>query len=342
MRFAKQCITILLTTCWVLFAFGCSSEAPKKGGDASTKEKTEQFVAFNGGPTGGTFNFFANKMSSIISKDVEWLNLRVRASSGSAENLRDLHNSKSDMGIVYAGDGFLGRNGKLPEDSMVYDKVYSMAFLYGAPAQLVVHSDSSILSLNDLKGKIVAIGNSGSGAALSAERFFKGVGLWGSMTVRKVGYAAAADAFLAGEIDAFWVLVGYPNSSVVQAASQGGVRLLNLHDWALREGIYETYPFYTRVVIPAGTYAGQNEDVVTFQDASMWCVRAGASADAVYESLKTIYSEKGLSAMSSAHKAARDMAVRVGVLGLSIPLHPGAHRYWNEQGVDIPSQLLFY
>lgn len=337
----KIILTIILGLS-MLLSFGCSTDS-EEGTDGTTSgqgEKKKHFLAFGGGPTGGTFNFFANKMASIISVNYEWLDVSPKGSGGSAENLRTLNKNAIDIGIVYSGDAFLGRNGKLPNDTTRYDKVRTMSFLYGAPAQLVVRKDSGIKSAHNLEGKVVAIGNPGSGAALSAERFFKHMGLWDKMEHRNLGYSQAAADFTDKRIDAFWVLVGYPNSSIIEAASHTPINILNVHEDAVKSGFYEIYPFYSKVVIPKDTYEGQDSDIITFQDSSLWCASEVINEETVYDCLKAVYSKKGLTDMVTAHKAAKNMSIQNGIKGASIPLHPGAIRFWKEQGLDIPANLL--
>lgn len=338
----QRCLKVFTTLLFIaslLLSLGCSSDQ-SGGRPASDAKQQKRFLAFGGGPTGGTFNFFANKMASIISAQYDWLNISPKGSGGSAENLRTLNLNGIDVGIVYSGDAFLGRNGKLPHDSMHYDKVRAMSFLYGAPAQLVVRKDSGIKSAFDLQGKVVAIGNPGSGAALSAERFFRHLKLWDKISPRKQGYSQAATDFVARKVDAFWVLVGYPNSSIIEAASHTPIALVDLHKDATKAGFYDLYPFYSRVEIPANTYDGQDEPVTTFQDSSLWCASEKLDAKIVYDCLKAIYSEQGLKDMVTAHKAAKHMSIPTGIKGASIPLHPGAVKFWQEQGLDIPAQLL--
>jgi TRAP transporter TAXI family solute receptor len=331
----------LLATLSLLLAAGCSSEpGPDKGDSPAQKQIQKKYLAFGGGPTGGTFNFFANKMSSIVSARHGRLVVSPKGSGGSAENLRSLDKDAVDLGIVYSGDAFLGRTGGLPSDGTSYDGVRALSFLYGAPAQLVVRADSGIRSAMDLTGKVVAVGNPGSGAALSAERFLRHLGLWDKLEHRSLGYSQAATDFVDRKIDAFWLLVGYPNSAIIEAAGRIPLRLIDLHDDAVSSKFYETYPFYTEVDIPAGTYEGQDEAVRTFEDASLWCASAVIDEQTVYDCLWAVYSPEGLKEMAVAHEAARDMTVANGLRGVSIPLHPGAVRFWKEQGLTIPDDLL--
>jgi len=338
-------VPLLILACTLFVMPGCSSEPsgkPEKAASpASGKEQPrKRFLAFGGGPTGGTFNFFANKIASVVSATDEGLDIAPRGSGGSAENLRSLNKNGVDMGIVYSGDAFLGREGRLPGDPVHYDKVRAMGFLYGAPAQLVVRADSDIHAVRDLEGRSVAVGNPGSGAALAAERFLRHLGLWDKMKIRHLGYSQAAQDFADKHIDAFWVLVGYPNSAVIEAASLTPIRLLDLHAEAKASGFYDQYPFYAEVEIPGGTYAGQDGPVDTFQDAALWCASASLDESVVYDSLKAIYSDAGIEALAQAHKAARDMSAKSGLRSVSIPLHPGAVRFWKERGLAVPPELL--
>lgn len=332
----------LIAACalWLL-AQGCSTE-PQAKPRAPQKQPEERSLTltFNGGPQGSTFNYFANKMASLISDEVGWLDIQTKSSGGSVDNLLALCSGRADMAIVYAGDAFLGRIGKLHCPETKYVDARALAFLYGAPAQLVVRLDSGINTVLDLRGKSVAVGNPGSGAAVSAEQFFRHLDLWKLIDHRALGYSEAAEDFVQGRVDAFWVLDGYPNAAVIEAATHTPVRVLDLHEAAMVTGFYQLYPFYTQATIPEGTYAGQDEPVHTFQDSALWCARVGLNEHAVQQSLDAVFSEKRLADLRHTHRAAWEMSLENGIRNLSIPLHPGAVRFWSEHGQDIPPILM--
>jgi hypothetical protein len=258
---------------------------------------------------------------------------------GSAENLKRMNSGDIDFGIVYSVDLWLGNRGELPEDNKKYTKVKPMSYLYGAPAQLVVLKGSGVTDVRKLEGKKVAVGNAGSGAALSAQRFFESLGLWDKISPQFLGYSAAASALSDKKIDAFWVLVGYPNSSIIEASTSNDIALLDLNAAAKESGFYDKFPAYSPTKIPAGTYKGQDQDVQTFQDSTLWCARADLDAETVYQALKVTYSAEGLDHMVKAHKAASEMSVKTGLDGIPLPLHKGADRFWTEQGLKIPDNI---
>jgi hypothetical protein len=296
-------------------------------------------IKIGGGPTGGTFNTFTNAMAVYVPK----VNPNIQASSvgsgGSVENLKRIHNGESDFGLCYAVDSSLGYIGKLPQDPVKYDNIRSMGYLYGAPAQLVVGADSGVKSAMDLKGKRVALGNAGSGAAASAERFFRHIGLWDNFNPDFLGYSQAASAFQDGKIDAFWVLVGYPNRSIIEAAVQVKIALVDVGVDAEKTGFYKEYA-YSPMTIPAGTYGKGMPATKSFQDSCILTTSKDKPEDLVYTIMKTLWSKEGMEAMVMAKKSFKEMTLENGFTGASVPLHPGAVKFWKEQGKEIPANLM--
>jgi hypothetical protein len=299
--------------------------------DAGAKER----LAFSGGPEGGTFQYFSNGIASRLSKNIENLEVSNMASAGSLENLRRVNSGEADFGIVYSGDTYLGRNGKLTQDDKEYKKVLAMAYLYGAPAHLIVKADSGINKVEDLVGKRVAVGGPGSGAAGSAQRYFTSLGLWDKMNVEFIGYSKAASALGDNLIDAMWVFAGYPNSSVIQAAASNKIKLLDVVEAAEKSGFFQEYPFYTKLNIPAGTYSGVDYETPSFQDSALWVAGEHVQGDMVYNALADIFSKEGLAYMVKVKSTAKAMSVDDGLKGIVTPVHPGAVKFWEEKGLTI-------
>jgi hypothetical protein len=293
--------------------------------------KTAQVYKFSGGPSGGTFQYYASAVSTLAKK----IKYRVLASSsgGSIENVRTVNSGKSSFGVAYSGNVFDALKGKLVNDTKKYENVRTVSFFYGAPAQLIVKKKSGITSPKELIGKRVGIGNAGSGAAASAEIFFKAIGIWDKIDKDFLGYRAAADAFNNGQLDAFWIFAGFPNASVLEAALQSDVLLLDTYKIGKESGLFTENPYFNKVVIPANTYSGQDEPVNTFQDAALWITNANVPEDVVYSLLKKVYSEDGLKYMIEVHNSAKVMTIENGINGIVTPLHPGAEKFWKEKGL---------
>jgi len=292
-------------------------------------------LAFSGGPEGGTFQYFSNGISIRLSKDMPNLDVSNMASAGSLENLRRVNSGEADFGIVYSGDTYLGRNGKLTKDDNKYVNVHAIAYLYGAPAHLVTLKSSGINAVADLAGKRVAVGDAGSGAASAAQRYFTALGLWDKMTPEFLGYSKAAEALGDKMIDAFWVFAGYPNSSVIQAAASNEIKLLPLVEAGQKAGFFDEFPFYTNLTIPKGTYSGVDYDVPSFQDSALWVAGAHVKPEVVEAALADIYSPEGLAYMVKVKSTAKSMSVESGLNGIVTPIHAGAEKFWTSKGLSV-------
>ena len=301
-------------------------------------EKTR--LGFGGGPEGGTFQYFSNGIASRLSKMLDNVEVSNMASAGSVENARRVNSGEIDFGISYSGDTYLARNGRLTNDTNKYPNIHAMAFLYGAPAHLIVLEKSGINSIADLKGKRIAVGGAGSGAAAAAQRFFGAIGLWDNMNIEYIGYSKAAAAIGDGLIDAMWVFAGFPNSSVIQAAASNKIKILSTWDDGEKGGAFEQYPFYAPITIPAGTYSGVDYDVMSFQDSALWVANKDVAPEHVYNALANIYTKEGLSYMVKVKSTAKAMSVKGALTGIVTPVHAGAQKFWKEQGLTLTADQM--
>jgi TRAP transporter TAXI family solute receptor len=297
-----------------------------------TGESFGKVFRFSGGPSGGTFQYYASAVSTLAKKH-KIGNVLASSSGGSIENIRLCNSGKANFAVAYSGHVFQAREGMMKADAKKYENVLAVAYLYGAPAQLVVRADAGITSAKQLEGKRIGVGNAGSGAVANAELFFSELGLWDKIDRNFLGYRQAADAFKNKQLDAFWVFVGFPNASVIEAALQNDISLVNVFNDAESIGMLKKFPYFEKVVIPAGTYKGVDAETLTFQDSTLMVAHKEVDADTVYNLLKALFSKEGLEYMVSVHKSAKAMSVENGTKGVVTPLHPGAEKFWKEMGV---------
>ncbi|MBU0968037.1 MAG: TAXI family TRAP transporter solute-binding subunit [Proteobacteria bacterium] len=294
---------------------------------------TDVYV-FGGGPAGGTFQFMAAGISLYEPvKKISDFTLQAKASAGSVENLRKVHSGTYAMAVVYSGELYMGRKGLLKDDPTRYDNVLAVSYFYGAPAQLIVRKGSGITKLSQLAGLNVGVGNEGSGAYANCERLFSQLDLWDAIHRHPMGYNDAAFSFINNQLDAFWLFVGFPSGAAVMAAENNDIDLLDLYQTAEANGFFKKYPFFSKVVIPAGTYKGVDRDVESYQDSALWVANKDVPAELVYTLLSLIYTDEGLAYMRSLKKTAEAMSVKDGIKGIVTPLHPGAIRFWKEKGI---------
>jgi TRAP transporter TAXI family solute receptor len=291
-------------------------------------------IVFSGGPAGGTFQVVANAIQVYGPiKQAKAFKVKAQSSAGSVENLRKVNKGRAHFGVVYSGHVYLGRNGKLKNDSRKYENVLAVSYLYGAPAQLVVRADSGIKSTKDLVGKKVGVGNAGSGAFANCELFFTHMDIWDKIERNAMGYNDAAAAFGNNQLDAFWLFTAFPSGAVIMAAQTNDIALVDLNKDAEESGFFDTYPYFSRLTVPAGTYKGVEQDVPSFQDSALWVANAKVPDDVVYEMLSVIYTEEGLAHMRGQKKTFKEMSIENGAKGIVTLLHPGAQKFWKDKGI---------
>ena len=320
----NKLFTVIMSICaFSMIAFGFSAESFAK-----------KRIIFGGGPSGGTFQVVANGIQVYKPvKAIEEFSVKAQTSGGSTENLRKTNGGKQQMSVVYAGEVFRGREGLLTGDKRKYEDVLAVAWLYGAPAQLVVRADSGIKSVKDLVGKKVGVGNAGSGAFANCELFFSHLGVWDKIERNAMGYSDAAAAFGNNQLDAFWVFAGFPVGGVMMAAQTNDIALLDLNADAEASGFYKKYPYFGKLAVPGGTYKGVDYDAPSFQDSALWVANSKVSADIVYKLLSIIYTDEGLKHMVAQKKTFKNMSLKTGATNIVTPFHPGAEKFWKEKGM---------
>ncbi|MDB4443974.1 TAXI family TRAP transporter solute-binding subunit [bacterium] len=314
-------MVVIFAAFTLTFAFSADSFAKKR-------------VVFGGGPAGGTFQVVANGIQVYKPvKAMEDFSVKAQSSAGSVENLRKTDAGRQQMSVVYSGHVWLGRNGKMKNDPKKYENVMAVAWLYGAPAQLVVRKGSGIKSVKDLVGKKVGVGNAGSGAFANCELFFTHMGIWDKIQRNAMGYNDAAAAFGNKQLDAFWLFTAFPSGAVIMAAQTNDIGLINLDADAKASGFYEKYPYFGKLAVPAGTYRGVDYAAPSFQDSALWVANAKVSTDVVYKLLSAIYTDEGLQHMYGQKKTFKKMSLKTGATNIVTPFHPGAEKFWKEKGM---------
>lgn len=302
-------------------------------GAGANQAAAKERIIFGGGPAGGTFQVVANAVQVYKPvKESADFSVKAQSSAGSVENLRKTDAGKQQMSVVYSGHVWLGREGKMKNDPKKYENVLAVAWLYGAPAQLVVRADSGIKSTKDLVGKKVGVGNAGSGAFANCELFFTHMGIWDKIERNAMGYNDAAAAFGNKQLDAFWLFTAYPSGAVIMAAQTNKIDLVDLGADAENSKFFEAYPYFGKLAVPAGTYKGVDHDTPSFQDSALWVANKDVSADAVYNLLSMIYTDEGLAHMKAQKKTFKNMSLETGATNIVTPFHPGAEKFWKEKG----------
>ena len=155
----------------------------------------------------------------------------------------------------------------------------------------------------------------------------------------KTADGPSAEALQDGRVEGINTPAGVPTGAVTKlfAAAAKDISPLEVTDEQL--GLADGgLGLWTRFVIPAGTYPGQEEDWNTMAQPNFLAVRDDVSEEFVYLLTKTIY--ENLPFLQAIHKATNAMSLERALAGLPVPLHPGAARYYREVGIEVPAALI--
>lgn len=297
------------------------------------------FVGFAGGPPGGSFFPAAGAISTFVEQRLPDLNITVEGTGGSGENVRLVNNGDTDMGVAFGGDLHAGYFGTDEFADSPQTNLRAVGLLFWGYDHLVTLQDGAIRSVADLEGKRLAIGGTGTGSALTGERYFRHLGLLDTMRVSYLGGTAASTALKDGQVDVYHWVSGVPNSAVLDTMATHDVLLMDLATPAIESGFLEAYPYYAVGEIPAESYDDIEAPVPTIVMGTYWIVNTDVPDDIVYDMVKEAYSPDGAVFMRQTFAPLRDMTSDQALQGLTVPLHPGAQRYWEEVGLDIPESL---
>ena len=302
--------------------------------------------------TGGTFYPVGVAISTLAKVKLEpakyygKMTLSAITSGGSGENVKLLRDEEAQFAIL---QGLYGRwaaqgEGKLAEAGK-QEYLRSVTMLWQNVEHMVVKSEyAKTGTVSDLKalaeeGKKFGIGKKNSGTRGSGEEIMANLGIdFSKFDYFHSGYGGTSDALINGQIDGMNIPAGPPVSAITKAYSTLGDKMavLNFTDEQLAE-VNKSGELWTRYVIAADTYPNQSQDINTIAQPNFLATHADVDAEDVYQLTKALY--ENLPFLNSIHKATKVMALEQAIVGLPVPLHPGALKYYEEQGITVPDAL---
>lgn len=318
------------------------SDAENSGNDSSEEEaessgETVRLTIGTGG-TSGTYYPLGTALAQKIFNGVEGVQANAVSTGASVTNVQEMVDGKYQIALVQNDIAYYAANGETLDafDGNPIDSIAGMAILYPEDIQVVTTKGSGIESIEDLKGKKVAVGDQGSGTDANTRQVLDAAGItYDDIDVNYVDFGKAAQGMMSGQLDAAFITAGAPTSAVQELGASKEIHVLSLSDEII-QNLIETYPYYTERTIPAAdTYAdyGQEEDIKTVAVQAMLVVDTGLSEDVMYDLTEAMFDN--LDTLGNAHARGKDISLETALDGMPIDLHPGAQKYYEEQGLSI-------
>ena len=315
-------------TCLVIIGLIVSLSLATSNANAQKR----QFLSVGTAPPGGAFFVVGGAIAQVVSQHTDDLNWEVsaEATKGTQENIRRLAKGELEFALANAAISYFAVRG---EGAWKGEQPIRVVMTLAPNVALFITSQSSgVKTISDLKGKRVVVGPAGAGFEYFLEPILGAHGVsYQDFTPLHNTQAGAVDMLADGAAAASFLGGAVPTASITRVAASQSIFFIPFDDTA-KQRLFENYPFFNAVVIPSGTYRGQDEPFHGMNVGAMHLITgANVDAETVYQFTKTLYEQRA--EVVKIHPAGRAINPKNVVKDTGTPFHPGAIRYYKEIGI---------
>ncbi|MBP1970962.1 TRAP transporter TAXI family solute receptor [Virgibacillus natechei] len=337
MKLKNLKLTALLFIVLLLAACG-SAQEEESGDDDGESSNGDVRLTIGTGGTSGTYYPLGVAMAQQVFEGVEGVSGTNAVSTGaSVANAQEMGAGDYQLALVQNDIAYYAVNGETLADfeGEPIENIAGMTSLYPEDIQLVTPADSDIETIEDLEGKNVAVGDQGSGAEANANQVLEAAGLtYDDITAEFLGFGDASQGMQNDTIDAAFIVAGSPTAAIQELGANRDIRVVSLSD-DLIDTLTSEYSYYTERTISGEEYAdyGQEEDIQTVAVMAILVIDSEVPEETAYNMTKALFENQ--SELEDAHARGADMTLETATEGMSIDLHPGVARYFEEEGISV-------
>jgi len=295
----------------------------------------EEFITIGTGGVTGVYYPTGGAICRLVNKGRKEHGIRcsVESTGGSVYNINTIREGELEFGVAQSDWQYHAFNGTSKfEDAGPFEDLRAVFSVHPEPFTVVARADSRITTFADLKGKRVNIGNPGSGQRGTMDVVLDALG-WSTDDFALASELKAAEqsaALCDNQIDAMIYTVGHPSGSIQEATTACDSVLVSVTGEAI-DGLINDNSFYRTATVPGGMYRGNDEDTTTLGVGATFVTSASVSDEAVYTVVSAVFDN--IDDFRKLHPAFANLdPEQMSSAGLSAPLHPGAAKYYREQG----------
>ena len=282
--------------------------------------------------TASTFYPISAAICQLWNDSIKGMRAVATPSGGGIDNLNQAYDGEAQIGIANANLVYQAQEGLASFEGYANENVRIFAGLYLNPNQVVVTKESGINTIADFAGKKISIGTAGATTVDEAIVHLEAAGLkLDDVKAEYMDTSSAADAISNKILDGVWIMAGTPNAAVTQIMTTTDSKLMAITPEEV-EVLRKAYPWYAAGVIPAGTYAGQDEDVPTSAVKLTLFITADVDEETVYQMTRIFW--ENWDYLTQTHAALRKADPKEACNDIAgVPIHDGAARYYKEIGL---------
>ena len=310
----------------VVLAAGCGGE----GSGSGAEEGGGGRLSIATGGTSGVYFVYGGGLAKVISSNLEGYRATAETTSASVDNLILINDGGSDIAFTLGDTAIDAVEGREAFKEPV--PMRALAQIYDNYTQVVAKAGSDIKTIEDLKGKRVSVGAPNSGTEVIADRVLEAAGMdpKGDIKRQGLGVEESVQAMKDGSIDAFFWSGGLPTGAITDLVTQQKITMLDTTVYT--DKLTEKYgDVYRDETIPKGTYKGVTKDVPTIAVPNFLVVSEKMDEKLAFDLTKLLFDRKD--DLVAVHPEAKNLDPQRAAEVISpIELHPGAKRYFDEQG----------
>ncbi len=297
--------------------------------------QAEEFITIGTGGVTGVYYPTGGAICRLVNKGRKEHGVRcsVESTGGSVYNINTIREGELEFGVAQSDWQYHAYHGTSKfADAGPFEDLRAVFSVHPEPFTVVARADAGITNFTDLKGKRVNIGNPGSGQRGTMETVLEAMG-WSTDDLALATELKAAEqssALCDNQIDAMVYTVGHPSGSIQEATTACDSVLVTV-DGDVIDKLIADNDYYRSATIPGGMYRGNDADTQTFGVGATFVTSANVSEEVVYVLVKSIFDN--FADFKKLHPAFANLDPKeMATAGLSAPLHPGAAKYYREQG----------
>ncbi|MFA1820399.1 TAXI family TRAP transporter solute-binding subunit [Virgibacillus oceani] len=324
-------IGIVLAACEDSDADGESSGGNGDSEGGSVEEILDgEFVTILTGGSSGVYYPLGGTLADMFQN--LGANANSQSTAASAANATTLNQGDAEIGFSMgdaAADAYEGVDSF--EEQGAQENVRSLASLYPNYLQIVATEESGIETVEDLAGTNVAVGAPASGTEISAQRVLEAYGMsYDDINADYLSFSEGVEGIQNGNIDAVVMSSGLPNAGVLELQTTQDIVIVEIDEDTILS-MQDDYPAFFPTTVPQDVY-DLEEDVTTIGVNNVLLTHSEVSDDLAYAMTKAIF--ENVDQLRDAHNAAQDITLEEALDNLPAPLHPGAERYFEEEGIE--------
>ncbi|PLX70990.1 MAG: C4-dicarboxylate ABC transporter substrate-binding protein [Denitrovibrio sp.] len=328
----------LLALLVVFVSFGCSQQPAQESKTEDAKPSGVTYVTIGTGGVTGVYYPTGGAISRVVNqKSAEYgIKATVESTGGSVYNINAVLAGDLEFGVAQSDRQYQAYNGEAEwADRGPQKKLRAVFSVHPESITLIASAESGIKGVEDLKGKIVNIGNPGSGQLQNSKDVLEAADLTEEDIKAEYAKAVEAPGLLQDErIDAFFYTVGHPNGNIKEATS-GRIKVMIVPIVGPSvDKLVNKYSYYAKSVIAISNYptAVNDSDVESVGVKATFVTSEDVAEDVVYAITKEVF--ENFDEFKKLHPAYSVLTKESMLQGLSAPIHKGALKYYKEAGLD--------